>query len=194
MNALEHRSILLLLAAVLSACSLSGPVSSFAAQTETRPSISEIATNYTNFHQMTRGDVLVNPEFAVLCVPISKERMDAARSRSGPHANTAIVVYMNDLAAGAFRTNAATFPVGAVIVKQKTVVGYTDKGVRRGDDGVGGMFKRSAVYDSKPGYWEYFYFEDFSRVESGRISSCVQCHESAKSKDYVFGSWSKRRD
>ena len=64
----------------------------------------------------------MNPVFSVLCVPTSKEAMDAARKRFGPHANTAIVVYMNDLAAGAFRTNAATFPVGAVIVKQKTVV------------------------------------------------------------------------
>jgi hypothetical protein len=81
-----------------------------------------------------------------------------------------------------------------VIVKQKAIHGYTDKNGKRVHDrnnGVGGMVKRPAGYDPKHGDWEYFYFDDATKIESGRISSCVQCHNSAKNKDYVFGTWSK---
>jgi hypothetical protein len=53
------------------------------------------------------------------------------------------------------------------------------------------MVKRSSGYDAKHGDWEYFYFENPAKIESGRISSCVQCHDSAKKQDYVFGTWRK---
>ncbi len=136
----------------------------------------------------------VNLELALLCRGISKEDIDAARARFGPHANTGILIYMNKLAADAFATNASAFPVGAVIVKQKQLRGYTNKDGKQVDEagaGVGGMVKRSAGYDPKHGDWEYFYFEDRNKIESGRIASCVQCHSSAKDRDHVFGSWRK---
>jgi Cytochrome P460 len=161
---------------------------------DARPSISEIAVSFTNFHRITESVVYVNPELTMLCRGASKEEVEAARIRFGPHANTGILIYMNKLAADAFGTNATVFPVGAVIVKQKTVHGYTDKDGKRvhaGDSGAGGMVKRSSGYDSKHGDWEYFYFEDTAKIESGRIPSCVQCHDSARGKDYVFGTWSK---
>src|SRR5437667_9992461 len=128
----------------------------------------------------------------MLCRGASKEVVDAARIKFGPHANTGIVIYMNKLAGEAFSTNASVFPVGSVVVKQKSIRGYFDnegKRIRDSDTGVGGMVKRAAGYDPKHGDWEYFYFEDARKIESGRISSCVRCHESAKSKDYVFGTW-----
>lgn len=160
-------------------------------QTNSTPSVAEIAVAYTNFPQITKGVVFVNPELAMLCRGASKEEVDAARIRLGPHANTGIVIFMNDQAATAFRKNAGQYPVGAVVVKQKTVHGYTDKLGKRvvGDNGVGGMVKRSPGFDPKHGDWEYFYFENPKRIESGRITSCVQCHSSAKDKDYVFGTW-----
>jgi hypothetical protein len=71
-------------------------------------------------------------------------------------------------------------------VKQKQIQGYTTKDGKRvheADTGVGGMVKRSAGYDPTHGDWEYFYFEDPKKIESGRIASCVQCHSSAKDKD-----------
>ncbi len=130
----------------------------------------------------------------MLCAGVFQTNVDAARIKFGPHANTGILIYMNKLAAEAFGTNAAVFPVGAVIVKQKTMGGYFDKNRKLVHDAgteVGGMVKRSSGYDPGHGDWEYFYFEDAGKIESGRISSCVQCHESAKSKDYVFGTWSQ---
>jgi hypothetical protein len=60
-------------------------------------------------------------------------------------------------------------------------------------NGVGGMVKRHKGYDPANGDWEYFYFEDASKIESGRISSCIQCHSRASDRDYVFGDWAKGR-
>jgi len=101
---------------------------------------------------------------------------------------------MNKLAADAFGKDTTPFPDGAVIVKRKTIHGYTDKDgkqVHSGDNGVGGMVKRASGYDPMHGDWEYFYFENDTKIESGHISSCVRCHESARARDYVFGTWRK---
>lgn len=130
----------------------------------------------------------------MLCRGASKEQVQAARVKFGPHANTGILIYMNKFAADAFATNANPFPVGAAIVKQKSISWYRDlngRRVKEADTGVGGMIKRPVGYDPKHGDWEYFYFEDAKKIESGLIPSCVQCHSSAKEKDYVFGTWRK---
>src|SRR5689334_3498253 len=83
------------------------------------PLVSEVATSFTNYHRITKSQVYVNPELAMLCRGASKGQVEAARLKNGPHANASILVYMNPLAAAAFTTNAPFFPVGAVIVKQK---------------------------------------------------------------------------
>ncbi len=155
-------------------------------------SVSEIATNFTRYQQITRGAIYVNPELAALCRGVSIKDVEEARVKFGPHANTRIIVHMNPLAVAAFCTNATVFPVGSFVVKQKTTDGYLDKNgkpVGSENTGVGGMVKRPAGYDPEHGDWEYFYFEDASKIESGRIASCVQCHQAAKGKDYVFGTW-----
>ncbi len=38
---------------------------------------------------------------------------------------------------------------------------------------------------------EYFYFEDASAVESGRIAPCIACHRGAADRDFVFGDWAR---
>jgi hypothetical protein len=144
---------------------------------------------------MTREPVLVDPGLAMLCAPVTAGQADAARKASGPHAQTAISIFMNDLAAGAFGKPDAAYAVGSVIVKEKKARGSRpatrprDLGRANDGVGVGGMIKRPAGYDAAHGDWEYFYFEDPAKIESGRISSCVQCHSGAAGKDYVFGDW-----
>ena len=188
MNASAKSATLILLAGSLWGWSQSSPSSG------TQPSVSEIAGSFTNYQRITKSEVYVNPELAMLCRGASKEEVEAAGLKYGPHANTGILIYMNESAATAFSTNSSVYPVGAVIVKQKTIHGSTDKDGKRvheADNGVGGMIKRPAGYDPKNGDWEYFYFENAKKIESGRITSCVQCHSSAKDKDYVFGHWRK---
>jgi hypothetical protein len=190
MNASAKTATLILLASSLWEWSQSSPSSG------AQPSVSEVARSFTNYQRITKSVVYVNPELAMLCRGASKEEVEAARLKYGPHANTGILIYMNESAAKASATNASVYPVGAAIVKQKTIHGYTDKDGKRiqeADNGVGGMIKRPAGYDPKHGDWEYFYFEDTKKTESGRITSCVQCHSSAKDKDYVFGNWRKTR-
>ncbi len=103
---------------------------------------------------------------------------------------------MNELAENAFRRRSSAYPVGSVVVKEKTALGYMSEGneqtMTRPHDGVGGMVKRPPGFDAAHGDWEYFYFEEPSRIESGRISSCVQCHGGASARDHVFGGWAER--
>src|SRR6185503_6022795 len=131
-----------------------------------------------------------DPELAMSCIGASWESVQAARKTKGPHAHTGIVIYMNDAAARTFAGKTGAYEPGAVIVKEKSAVGYrepvTGKFVHDAS-GVGGMVKRSPGFDPAHGDWEYFYFEDAKKIESGHISTCVQCHSSAKSKDYIFG-------
>jgi len=175
---------------ILSAVAASAGAQTPRIESDSVPAISEIATSFTNYYRMTTNAVFVNPELAMLCRGASKEEVEAARIKFGPHANTGILIYMNK-AADAFGTNASLFPVGAVIVKQKRILGYHQDGkwIREADTRVGGMVKRPAGYDPAHGDWEYFYFKDPRKIESGRISSCAQCHDSAKEKDHIFGTW-----
>jgi Cytochrome P460 len=187
---LSGYTIIALIGIAISGCSRSAPTSS--GLVGAQASIPEIAIRYTNFIKLTTNVVNVNPELAALCNGPSKKMVDEVRVEFGPHANTAIDVYMNKVAADAFVTGTLPFQVGATVVKQKLSLGFNDadgRPVDMGKRGVGGMVKRAPGYDPEHGDWEYFYFEDKSKIESGRISSCVQCHNSAKGKDYVFGTW-----
>jgi hypothetical protein len=157
--------------------------------------IGEIAAAYKSYRKMTAQEVYVNPELAMLCVGASQSQVEAARKTKGPHAHAAIWVYMNEIAARDFDRRGGTYSLGAVVIKQKTLLGYragkSDAWTRATENGVGGMVKRAKGFDSAHGDWEYFYFEDPSKIESGRISSCVKCHDGAKGTDYVVGTWAK---
>lgn len=180
-------------ASILLAASLCG-WSQTSTPSRSQPSASEVAANFTNYIRVTTNVVYVNPELAMLCRGASKGQVQAARAKFGPHANTGILIYMNKLAADAFGTNANAFPVGSVVVKQKSISWYLNTDgtrVKGAETGVGGMIKRPAGYDPMHGDWEYFYFEDVRKIENGPIASCVQCHSSARDKDYVFGTWRK---
>ncbi len=180
-----------ILAAALAGCSQAPGASPKETGIES-PAVSEIAVSYDKLRQITKQPVFVNPELAMLCRGASQQQVEAARAKHGPHANTQILVYMNDPAAEAFGSSVHPFPVGAVIVKKKIMLSYRSndgKQVLGTGHGVGGMVKRSPGYDPSHGDWEYFYFDKPSAIESGKISSCIQCHEGAKNADYVFGTW-----
>lgn len=155
--------------------------------------IAEIATSYADLTLMTPEPVFVNPELAMLCVGATKEMVDHARIDKGPHANCSVKIFMNGLASTAFNYK-TTYPVGAVIVKEKNMLGYqskTDTEWQGTGNGVGGMIKREKGYDESNGDWEYFYFETPSSIESGRMKSCIDCHGKARTTDFVFADWAK---
>jgi hypothetical protein len=159
----------------------------------TQPDVQQVAATYGSLKSMTKEPVFVDPGLAMLCRGATQAEVEMARKTSGPHAHTAVSIFMNDLAAGAFGKPNARYPVGSIIVKQKKALEYwsaTQPGeMAASNDGVGGMIKRPAGYDPAHGDWEYFYFEDARKIESGRINSCVRCHSGAANNDYVFGGW-----
>jgi hypothetical protein len=162
------------------------------------PDTREVARTYQSLRKMTPERVYVNPELAMLCRGATLADVESARKTFGPHANTAVNIYMNDLAAGVFGTPNPIYPVGSIIVKEKMEQGYwstTQPGtMTTPNDGVGGMIKRSPGFDPTHGNWEYFYFEDPAKVETGKMASCIQCHSSAAGEDYIFGTWAHAND
>lgn len=157
------------------------------------PSVAAIAKNYAKLTRMTREPVYVDPNLVVLCRGANSVDVAKAAEKAGPHANTQITVFMNESAAQAFRAGSKSYPVGAVIVKEKTNGGHYDlekkKTVLRGVHGAGGMIKRAPGFDPEHGDWEYFYFDDIKKLESGRLRSCIDCHTKAAATGYVFGDW-----
>jgi hypothetical protein len=176
-----RRAVLILGSILLTGCSSSDDV----AGDPHRDDIQQIASTYSQLKSMTPEPVYVDPVLSMLCRGLEPEDINAARKASGPHALTAVRIYMSNSAAEVFGRSEARYPVGSIIVKEKDAWG--EKGTSH--DGVGGMIKRPAGYDPEHGDWEYFYFESTEKIERGRIASCVQCHTGASGKDYVFGHW-----
>ena len=187
------RLIVLALAFAISACSAS-PAPSV---TEAPPGaavapddIERIAASYGSLRSMTSEPVLVDADLARLCTVATQAALDAARERSGPHALSAVRIYMSDAAAKEFVEINPRYPVGSVIVKEKVRWGAADDaGGNPPRNGVGGMIKRAPGYDPAHGDWEYFYFEEAAKIERGRIESCIRCHRRAADTDHVFGDW-----
>jgi hypothetical protein len=167
-----------------------------AAATQSAARAEDVARDYSKLTLVTPEPVLVSAQLALYCRGVSQRDIAEAAKTSGPHSHTAVRIFMNDLASEAFKRGGAAYPVGAIVVKEKTGKRYFDEGSPRAalktHDGVGGMIKRERGYDAEHGDWEYFYFEDVAKVESGRIGSCVQCHAGAAKTDYVFGQWAKK--
>jgi hypothetical protein len=167
------------------------------ATSDAAPRCDEIARRYEQLTLITKEPVEVDPYLATYCVS-AEVFAKAAKARSGPHAGAAVRIFMNAEAAKAFRSGGNAYPVGAVIVKEKQRLEPEGNALEAGDtlfgaDGVGGMIKRPAGYDPEHGNWEYFYFEDPTKVEHGKIVSCVECHRSASATDFVFGGWAGER-
>lgn len=155
-----------------------------------RSDVEHIASNYSNYSRLTQNPVRVDAGLTLLCRAVTATDVDAVKSQFGPHAFHAIQIYANVAAQESLARKKFPYPVGAVIVKEKVVLSRS--GNLSGRTGVGGMIKRAPGFDPEHGDWEYFYFEDAQRVDSGRIHSCVRCHLGAKQRDFVFGSWQDR--
>lgn len=159
--------------------------------------VSDVARDYAKLTAMTPKPVFVNPELAMLCRGASQKEVEEAAKTLGPHAHTSVRIFMNEQAADAFKQKLQSYPIGSIVVKEKQGLqywgasGWREKGSKT-HSGVGGMIKRGKGFDPDHGDWEYFYFEEPAKVESGKIASCVQCHAGAAEKDYVFGNWAKQ--
>ena len=125
------------------------------------------------FQRLTKQPHYVAPLTAILCTFPSPELIEREKAATGPHYHARVHIYSNPIAADAITSKLATFPTGAVIVKEKLA-----------DDGapiaVGGMVKRASGYDTKNGDWEYFYSANTGGFSTGRLQNCAECHAQRK--------------
>lgn len=166
-----------------------------AAEAPKVPVVSDVAANYAKLTLMTPKPVEVDGRLLLLCVGIHRQHVENAAKTTGPHANSAIRIFMNEMAAKAFAEGSKRFPEGSVIVKEKVYRGHYEPAMRhevkRDQNGVGGMIKRAAGFDPENGDWEYFYFDDVKKLESGKMRACIECHAKAAKTDRVFGQWKR---
>jgi hypothetical protein len=74
------------------------------------PRVSEVARKYSHLTLLTPKPADVDPVLAELCRGASQVDVDAAKKKSGPHAYTAVTIYMNSAAADAFAHSATPYP------------------------------------------------------------------------------------
>lgn len=161
------------------------------------PAVEDVIGSYSKLHLLTAEPVAVDLEVFTLCsLQAFEAATEQSRKRAGPHALTAIRVFMNDSAAEAFCNSAKTYPVGAVIVKEKQKL--LDASAESSGEtaspplAVAGMIKRAAGYDPTDGDWEYFYLDEAAKPKQGKLASCIECHRNAAETDHVFGDWFER--
>jgi hypothetical protein len=91
-------------------------------------------------------------------------------------------VYVNAMAKDVILSGKGTYPVGSLVIKSK---------LASADDPTPHLFtvmqKMATGYDSKRGDWKYTVIDGiaYREMASGRIDSCIECHEQYKETDYV---------
>jgi hypothetical protein len=104
--------------------------------------------------------------------------MATDRRRGGRKQPALKKIYGNDLAKQAFGQKAIPFPIGSVLINEKTESGRVTA--------IGIMVKRAERYDSAHGDWEYFFADNTGEFSNGRLAECIACHTQVKSEDYIF--------
>jgi hypothetical protein len=104
------------------------------------------------------------------------------RSPDGPHHDHWIDVYVTRSGYSVMKSGTGVYPKGTMILKQK----YTDPEGKK-TDLFTGMRKREKGYNPETGDWEFFVLNSTrtSATALGRIESCIDCHASFKSNDFV---------
>lgn len=153
-----------------------------------------VLSTFSQYTKATPRPVTVNYRLFTLCRGVDVSDVEAAEKTHGPHAYGTIEIFMNESALSAFNRGEHHYAEGAVIVKDKLPsharwTSGNENEAKSRPKAVGGMIKRAPGSRPESGDWDFFYQEVGGALEQGAIASCVDCHENASSKDWVFGSW-----
>jgi len=99
------------------------------------------------------------------------------------HPKTAFCnVYVNDKAKEPMLSGKGIYPEGSIVIKSKLATVNSQK-----PELFTVMEKMADTYDSDRGNWRYSVIDGISyrQVASGRIDSCIECHEQYKATDYI---------
>lgn len=140
--------------------------------------------NYRKWKSLAQAR-MVPFELAVQCAPVTETQVEKARKTFGPHTYRWINVYANPLAASALQDPLAkTFPVGAVIAKEKTLAPGD-----RNAEAVAFMIKRPKGQFVESDGWEFLYRP--VKTETANYDGCITCHKASGTKDYVAGNYGR---
>ncbi len=155
-----------------------------------QPSTLDLVKGFHGWKKANPKPVRLASKFDLLCAPASMAMVQAEQKRN-PHFQRVITVYVNKVGEKAMMKG-GTFPVGSVIVKEKT------------DEGIGVpvlstvMIKRERGYNPKCGDWQFAAIDAFTTkvTMDGRVKSCMFCHVDQPKKDFVFKTYigAKGRD
>ncbi|WP_309714663.1 cytochrome P460 family protein [Armatimonas sp.] len=154
----------------------------------------KVVSAYARYTCLTPPNYQVDNGLLMLCRGANPEDVKRAEADTGPHAYSEVRVLVDFKAALALKADTGTFPIGAVVVKEKVARQYPYlKDAPRRPNSVTGMIKRAPGYDPQNGDWEYFIQEAGAPLEKGKISTCIGCHTKAPGPDHLFVPWLKRK-
>lgn len=99
------------------------------------------------------------------------------------HPKTAFCnVYVNSIAKEVMLSGKGVYPVGSLVIKSKLSTVEDSN-----PDLFTVMQKMPSGYDTKRGDWKYIVIDgaEYRETASGRIDSCIGCHEHYKATDYI---------
>ncbi|QDU94369.1 cytochrome P460 family protein [Lignipirellula cremea] len=91
-------------------------------------------------------------------------------------------VYVNEIAKNPMLTGKGIYPEGSLVIKSKLAAADSQK-----PELFTVMQKMANGYDTERGNWKYTVVDgtSYRQLASGRIDSCIQCHEQYKETDYI---------
>ncbi len=110
-------------------------------------------------------------------------KMTDTRLLSKGHGRAYVDIYVEAKHAGLYRGATGPYPVGFKTVKAQYKTPTTTQ-----LKNITVMAKRNRGYDSENGDWWYAVLNENGGVmNQGKIEMCVDCHDQASARDYVFG-------
>lgn len=142
---------------------------------------------YRSWSNLTREAQLVPYELSILCASVQPRVEDL--KKHGPHTNRWIMVYANPVAEAALRNHATQeFPPGSILAKEKLRnPGASDT------EGIAFMVKHLKGEFPASNGWEFLYSPQYQPKGDSKpdYETCITCHRSGGTKDYVFGRYGK---
>ena len=164
--------------------------------------------NLTKARQEQLQRVTLEPHSISFHAAFACESADSARRKeekqaSNPHAGYAVHVYVTQAGHDTLTSGKGVYPLGSAIIKEKLrTLGEANAAPGNAPNNRAnaaparkhyttelftGMLKREAGYNPECGDWEFFIVSGDSKklLARGKIDSCMACHQSHKSTDFV---------
>jgi len=140
--------------------------------------------NYRNWTKVNSTPHLMPDIVARSCVLYKSSDGEIVDSKTNPHLDKFITVYVNDIGREAMlKQKIPKFPEGSVIVKEKlpTIESQTPELLTI-------MIKQKEGYNPENGDWEYMVTNGGGTEIEGRgnLANCQACHFNKERTDYIF--------